>query len=336
MTASPPLLDVRDLRLAVGDPDGPRPVDGVSFTVAPDEVFGVVGESGSGKTLTTRAILQLLPPGVGVIGGSVQLRGRELLGLTERELNEVRGRRIALIPQHAGAALNPLVPVGRQVAAALRAHGTPRSERDDRVNGLLEDLGLRDPRSVARRYPHELSGGMQQRVVAAAALAAEPELLIADEPTSALDPLVQLQFLDLLAQVQAQRRMAVILVTHDLGVVARLCDRVLVMYGGRVMEQADTTTLFAAPRHPYTEGLLRATPDPYRSTPAEPIPGRPLQASVIGDACPFAPRCPHVHDRCRTKRPPMFPTGPGHGSACWLAEDSAASMRNSDPVTLEG
>jgi oligopeptide/dipeptide ABC transporter ATP-binding protein len=314
------LLDVRDLRVTVGSPSGPRPVDDVSFSVARNQIFGIVGESGSGKTMTTRAILQLLPPGVAVTNGSIRLNGTEMVNGSQRVLRPMRGTDIALIPQHAGASLNPLVKVGKQVGAALRAHDVDRAERRRRTLGLFEHLGLRDPEGVAKKYPHELSGGMQQRVVAAVALAARPRLLIADEPTSALDPVVQLQFLDLLRMLQRESGMSVVLVTHDLGVVARVCDEVLVMYGGRIMEQAPVGPLFAAPQHPYTLGLLAATPDRRRIAPSKPIVGQPREASVIGEACPFAVRCPSAFDRCFSQRPPDFATGDRHAVACWLSD----------------
>lgn len=315
--AESPLLEVEDLELQVANSDH-RPVDGVSFHVNRGEVFGIVGESGSGKTLTTRAVLQLLPRAVQIRSGSVKLDGRELIGLSERELRELRGATMALIPQSAGSSLNPLMSVWRQVAAPMRAHGEPRRDRFSKVVALLEQLGLERPEVVARSYPHQLSGGMQQRVVVATSLAARPELLLADEPTTALDPLVRVQFVELLNQVRAQRGTSIILVTHDIGVIARLCDRVAVMYGGRVMEQGDVAEILASPRHPYTQGLLDATPDLARLEPTVPIPGRPPLGSVIGDQCPFAPRCAVAFDRCTAEAPPAFEVGTGHSSRCWL------------------
>lgn len=322
-----PLLSVRDLILVVGGRAGPRPVDGVTFDVHEGEIVGLVGESGSGKTLTTRAILQLLPPAVSMASGSVRLEGRELTDLGPGELRKIRGNRIALIPQHASAALNPLARAGTQVRAALRANGVPRRERSARVIELLDDLGIQDPERVARRFPHELSGGQQQRVVVAVALAAEPDLLIADEPTSALDPIVSLQFLELLKAVQADRGMAVVLVTHDLGVIARVCDRVLVMYGGRLMEEAPLKPLFRQPANPYTQGLLRATPDLQKTGESKPIPGQPLVTTVVGDACPFAPRCPHAWDKCTSERPPEFTVRGRQRSACWLHDENSVETR---------
>jgi len=312
-----PLLTVKGLELQVVNSEH-RPVDGVSFDVHRGEVFGIVGESGSGKTLTTRAVLQLLPRAVQIRDGSVKLDDTELIGLSEPALRKLRGARMALIPQNAGSSLNPLVSVWRQVAAPMRAHGEARRDRFSKVVELLEQLGLERPEVVARSYPHQLSGGMQQRVVVAASLAARPELLLADEPTTALDPLVRVQFVELLNQVRAQRGTSIILVTHDIGVIARLCDRVAVMYGGRIMEQGTVAEVLANPRHPYTQGLLDATPDLARLEPTVPIPGRPPLGSVVGNRCPFAPRCAAAFDRCTAEAPPAFEVGPGHHSRCWL------------------
>jgi oligopeptide/dipeptide ABC transporter ATP-binding protein len=311
------LLEVDGLQLQVTSSEH-RPVDDVSFVVNRGEIFGIVGESGSGKTLTTRAILQLLPRGVQIRNGSVKLGGRELIGLSEAQLRELRGAHMALIPQSAGSSLNPLVTVWRQVAAPMRAHGERRRDRLSKVVELLEQLGLDRPEQVARSYPHQLSGGMQQRVVVAASLAARPQLLLADEPTTALDPIVRVQFADLLKDVRARRGTSIILVTHDLGVIARLCDRVAVMYGGRVMEQGRVRDVLASPRHPYTQGLLDATPDLARLEPTVPIPGRPPLGTVVGNTCPFTPRCAAAFDRCSAEAPPAFEVGAEHLSRCWL------------------
>ena len=329
MSATPPLLEVDDLVVRVAK-TAQRPVDGVSFRVERGEVFGIVGESGSGKTLTTRAILRLLPAGIVVGGGAVRLDGTGLLALSDSRLRAYRGAKMALIPQSAGSALNPLVPVWRQIAAVMRAHGAPRRDLFAKVVGLLDQLGLMDPERVARQYPHQLSGGMLQRVVAAASLAAEPELLIADEPTTALDPLVRVQFIELLKRVRAERGMSMIFVTHDLGVIARVSDRVAVMYGGRIMEQGDVREILRAPQHPYTRGLLQATPDIARNEPTVPSPGRPPLGAVIGDRCPFAPRCPSAFDRCTASAPPAFPVGSNHASRCWLHDPAATREAHGD------
>lgn len=330
MNASGRLLEVSDLRLSVQG-SRHRPVDGVSFSVERGQAFGIVGESGSGKTLTTRSVLQLLPRAVGISGGSIRFDGAELVGLSESAMRRYRGARIALIPQNPGASLNPLAPVWRQIAASMRAHGTSRRARLSKVVDLLDQLGLVDPERVARRYPHQLSGGMQQRVVAAASLAAEPELLIADEPTTGLDPLVRVQFIELLKQIQADRGTSLLFVTHDLGVIARLCDYVAVMYGGRIMEQGPMRATLSAPKHPYTQGLLRATPDIARQQRTVPIPGRPPLGAVIGDECPFAPRCELAFDACVAKAPAAFSVGENHESSCWLHAD-----RSAEPSISEG
>ncbi len=322
MSTSHQLLEVSNLGLSVEGSEH-RPVDGVSFSVERGQAFGIVGESGSGKTLTTRSVLHLLPRGVRINGGSIMFDGTELVGLGEAAMRGVRGARIALIPQNPGASLNPLIPVWRQIAAPMRAHGIARRAQLSKVVSLLDQLGLVDPERVAQRYPHQLSGGMQQRVVAAASLAAEPELLIADEPTTGLDPLVRVQFINLLKKIQSDRGTAILFVTHDLGVIARLCDRVAVMYGGRIMEQGPVRATLGSPQHPYTQGLLRATPDIARQHRTVPIPGRPPLGAVIGDECPFAPRCEFVHEVCVAKAPAAYVVGEDHESSCWLHADRA-------------
>ena len=317
-----PLLEVTDLHTAFRTPRGlVRAVDGVSFTLGRGRTLGVVGESGSGKTVLTRSIMGLLPMGAAVErSGSVRLAGHELTELSPATLRQVWGTEVSVIFQDPGTALNPVVRVGRQITEALRQRlGFDRRAARATAIALLSSVGIPAPERRFRSYPHELSGGMRQRVMIAIALACSPRLLLADEPTTGLDVTVQAQILDLLASQQRERAMAMILVTHDLGVVAGRTDEIAVMYAGRIVEQAPTTELFAHTRMPYTEALMRSIPrlsDPSH-TRLRAIPGRPpdLSAPIVG--CPFSPRCPYAQDRCRSEVPPMRTAGTGHTFACW-------------------
>jgi oligopeptide/dipeptide ABC transporter ATP-binding protein len=295
-TDAAPLLQVRDLSVRFGRVQA---VSGASFTVQPGEFFGVVGESGSGKSVTARAILGLLPPSARV-SGSVRFDSEELTAADARRLREIRGAGIGLVFQDALAALDPVYTVGDQLVEALRAHRpVSRAQARARAAELLDEVGIARPQERLDAYPHQLSGGMRQRVVIASALIADPKLIIADEPTTALDVTVQKQILGLLRQIRDRRGASVMLITHDLGVVAETCDRVAVFYGGLIVEEAPVLPLFAEPLHPYSQALLRSVPRLGDRTPLEPIPGSPVQ--VIGElsSCPFAPRCPLVIDPCR-------------------------------------
>jgi oligopeptide/dipeptide ABC transporter ATP-binding protein len=320
---APPLLAVRDLGIDYPPTDGPpvAAVRGVTFEVGAGEIVGLVGESGCGKTTVLLALLGLLPDGARVVSGSVRLAGRELLGLDERALGEVRGRELALVHQGAMSALNPVRTVGDQIAEALLLHAPllTRAFVALRVRELLERVGI--PADRARRYPHELSGGMRQRAVIAMALAANPRVLLADEPTTALDVVVQAQILDLLAQLARELELSVVLVSHDLGVVAELCDRVVVLYGGTVAEAAPVADLFHRPLHPYTRELLRAFPDLGRPD-AEliSIPGTPPRLDPPPSGCRFAARCPRAVARCRVEEPALRRLAPGRRASCHLAE----------------
>ena len=291
-----PLLAVTDLSVRFGRLAA---VSGVSLTVDPGEFLGVVGESGSGKTVTARALLGLLPAHARVTG-SVRFHDEELLAATPRRMRQVRGGRIGLVFQDALAALDPVYTVGDQLVEALLAHQrVSRQAARARAAELLEEVRMPHPAEQLDRYPHQLSGGMRQRVVIASALIADPELIVADEPTSALDVTVQRQILDLLAEVCDRRRAAVVLISHDLAVVAETCDRVAVFYGGTVVEEAPALPLFEQPRHPYTRALLNALPRLGGAAGFEAIAGEPIQVRGELDQCPFAPRCPLVVDRCR-------------------------------------
>ena len=318
-----PLLEVEDLRIGFPGRSGRvYPVDGVSFSLGRGETLALVGESGSGKSLTSLALLQLVPPpGLVEPGGAVRLAGEDLLALRGEALRRVRGRRIGMVFQDPMTSLNPVFRVGDQIAEGIRAHFPVRAaEAMDRAIGLLREAGMPDPEDRARAYPHQLSGGMRQRVMIAIALAAEPEILIADEPTTALDVTVQAQILEILDRLRATRGMSILLITHDMGIVAGRADRVAVMYAGRIIETAPAELLFARPSHPYTRGLFAAIPrldgPPGALTP---IPGAVPSPAEWPTGCRFRPRCPEAFARCEND-PPVFVSGSGRASRCWLAE----------------
>ncbi len=317
--AAAPLLSVDGLTIGFGPPAHQvTVVREVSFAVAAGECVGVIGESGSGKTVTARSLLGLLPPGGRVTAGSIVFDGRELAGLPEREYGRIRGCRIALISQEPASGLDPSFRVGAQLVEVVRRHH-PDSRRRARARalGLLDTVRLPEPELVARRYPHELSGGMAQRVAIALALAGEPELLVADEPTTALDVTVQAEILALLRQLSERLDMAVILVTHDWGVLADLCDRAVVMYGGEVVEQATVEELYRRPAHPYTRSLLRANPYLSPVTGSLPtIPGSVPSPAQWFPGCRFRPRCSYAVDACGSGDIPLLPIGEGRLSRC--------------------
>lgn len=320
-----PLLEVRDLRVAFPDrtTGAVHPVDGVSFELARGETLALVGESGCGKSLSALALLRLVPPPGKVVGGSsVILDGTEILSLGDRDLRKIRGRRIAMVFQDPMTSLNPVFTVGDQITEVVHAHfKVPKREARDRALKLLNEVGIPDAASRLDSYPHQLSGGMRQRVMIAIALAGEPELLIADEPTTALDVTVQAQILELLDQLRASHGMSMLLITHDLGIVAGRADRVAVMYAGQIVELAPTASLFAQPSHPYTQGLFASVPrltGPVGTL--MPIPGTVPPPSAWPSGCRFRTRCPIVHARS-AEMPPMLEVGPGHVMRCWLAED---------------
>lgn len=314
------LLDVTDLRTWFHTRAGVvRAVDGVSFSVEPGGTLGIVGESGSGKSVACYSFLGLLPsPPARVESGSARFDGMDLLRCSAAELRAVRGKRISMIFQDPMTALNPYLTVGRQVMEPLEAHGccSHRGARD-RAAAMLAAVGLPDAPRQMRTYPHEFSGGMRQRVMIAMALVTRPDLVIADEPTTALDVTVQAQILALIKQMQADLGMAVILVTHNLGVIAGTCDTVLVMYAGRFLEAAETRRLFREPRHPYTRALLAALPGTgAKGAPLYTIPGMPPDPVARLAGCPFAPRCRHTVERCRREPVALREVAPGHQSAC--------------------
>lgn len=318
-----PVLSVRDLTVTFqGAERTVHAVDGVSYDLAPGEVLAVVGESGCGKSMTSMAVMGLLPP-TARVGGSIRLDGRELVGAPEKQLRSLRGRRLSMIFQEPMTSLNPVLTVGRQITEVLSRHqGLNRREARERAVELLELVGIPAPRRRIEEYPHQLSGGMRQRVMIAIAVACDPAVLIADEPTTALDVTVQAGILDVLRSLRERLGTAIVLITHDLGVVADAADRVLVMYAGRPVEQAPVDELFAAPAHPYTRGLLGAVLRPGSRTAQgrarlNEIPGLVPDLRVQPEACGFAPRCAHATADCVTSRPPTRTLDGTHRIACY-------------------
>jgi oligopeptide/dipeptide ABC transporter ATP-binding protein len=316
------ILSVRHLTTSFTTDSGTaRAVDDVSFDLREGETLGVVGESGSGKTVTALSILRLVDsPGKVSHDSVVEYEGSNLLQLSPSELRRVRGAGIAMVFQEPTSSLNPVLTVGTQISETLRAHrDVSRREARARATELLDLVRIPDPAKRVDEYPHELSGGMQQRVMIAIALSCNPNILIADEPTTALDVTIQAQILELLIDLKRQFGMAMILITHDLGIVAGVADRVAVMYGGQIVEQASTPTLFEQPAHPYTMALLRAVPRLDRTVERlETIPGSVPSASAWPAGCRFHPRCPDAWDRCSSDVPPLQDAGPEHVARCWL------------------
>ncbi|MQA06034.1 MAG: ATP-binding cassette domain-containing protein [Streptosporangiales bacterium] len=315
------VLRVTGLRTTVGD-GALEVVRGVDLTVAAGETVGLVGESGSGKSMTALSVAGLLPETARVTAGSVWLDGRDVLALDDDERRPLRGQVVGMVYQDPMTSLNPLMRIGKQVAEGLTAHGWSAADANERVFEVLAEVGMPAPARVARSYPHQLSGGMRQRVLIASALAARPRVLIADEPTTALDVTIQRQIVDLVRRLRDDYGLAVVWITHDLGVVARIADRVLVMYAGRVVEEAATGTLFTTPHHPYTEGLLRSIP-PMGSAERPPLPqigGVPVLPGRLPAGCPFRPRCAQRVERCGTEEPELIERGDGR-AACWVPRE---------------
>jgi oligopeptide/dipeptide ABC transporter ATP-binding protein len=325
------VLEVANLRVSFPGTGHSRfyPVDGVSFSLERGEMLALVGESGCGKSLTSLALLQLIPPPGRIESGSViRLGDTDVLALRGEALRRIRGRRIGMIFQDPMTSLNPVFTVGAQIVEGILAHfKMPSAEARERALQLLQEVGIPDPVQRLKAYPHQLSGGMRQRVMIAIALAAEPEILVADEPTTALDVTVQAQILEVLDSLRARRGMAVLLITHDLGIVAGRADRVAVMYAGQIVEEAATPRLFANPSHPYTQGLFASVPritGPLRRL--NPIRGSVPAPAAWPTGCRFRPRCPQAFDRSETE-PPLIPIEPEHRMRCWLAEEPNQGRR---------
>jgi len=324
------LLEVEELSIAFATEEGGvRVVDRAGFCLDAGETLGLVGESGCGKSVTALAVMGLLPKPAGrVVGGRIVFDGEELSGADQARQRAVRGRRIAMIFQEPMTALNPVQRVGRQLAECIALHepATPEAELAARCQGLLEQVGISAPMRRLREYPHQLSGGMRQRVMIAMALAAQPDLLIADEPTTALDVTIQAQILELLRDLQRRTGMAILFITHDLGVIAELCRRVVVMYAGRIAETAPVEPLFSAPRHPYTRGLLNSIPrlDGEPKAPLATIPGIVPAIHELPSGCRFANRCALVQDRCRAQAPALETQAGGRAVACHRWREAAS------------
>jgi oligopeptide/dipeptide ABC transporter ATP-binding protein len=316
-----PLLSVQDLRVHFWTGSGTvHAVNGISFDIGPGETLGIVGESGCGKSVTALALLGLLPRAGRVRSGSASFDGRDLLRLTQRALRRVRGRQIAMIFQDPMTSLNPVLTIGRQIREPLETHfGMNRKAASARAAELLDRVGIPSPDARLSDYPHQFSGGMRQRAMIAMALACRPKIMIADEPTTALDVTIQAQILALLRELVAEERTALVLITHDLGVVAGMCERVNVMYAGMFMETGSADQLFASPRHPYTLGLLQSVPrlDAARRSRLQPIEGAPRDMLQPPSACPFQPRCRYEVEESRLEVPPLVEIEPGHKVACF-------------------
>jgi oligopeptide transport system ATP-binding protein len=315
------LLKVEDLHVRFGTQRGVvHAVNGISFEIRPGETLGIVGESGCGKSVTSLAILGILARNGRVTQGRAVFEGQDLIPMDDSELRRIRGKEIAMIFQDPMTSLNPVMTIGAQIREALETHmGMDKKAANQRAAELLDQVGIPGAKQRLKDYPHQFSGGMRQRAMIAMALACEPKLLIADEPTTALDVTIQAQILDLLRQLVAERDTALILITHDLGVVAGMCERVNVMYGGLIMEAASADQLFGRPRHPYTLGLLQSVPrlDAVRRAKLKPIEGQPRDMLTAPRACPFQPRCAYEVEQSRLEVPPLREIEPGHWVACF-------------------
>ncbi|MEU6014749.1 ABC transporter ATP-binding protein [Streptomyces sp. NPDC047515] len=316
-----PALEIDGLGVRLPGEQAARPIlDGVTLRVGAGETVGLVGESGSGKSVACRSVLGLLPPRART-SGEVRVAGRDVLTMNRAELAGLRAGQVAMIFQDPRASVNPLRRVGDFLTEGLRGAGTPAAAADDRAEELLDAVGIRDPRGALRRYPHQFSGGMLQRVVIAAALAGEPALLVADEPTTALDVTTQAEIIAILTRLQAARGTGMLFVTHDLELASAICDRVYVMYAGRIVETSSTDALFDRPRHPYTAGLLACTPRIEAGAAApRPIPGRPVSLAEAPPGCAFAARCAHAQPRCSEETPELAHHGDGL-AACHRADE---------------
>ena len=330
------ILEVSDLQIRyVTDEETVRAVNGVSFTLERGESIGLVGETGAGKTTTALGIMGLVPDPPGeIVGGSILFEDQDLLKLPEKQMREIRGGKISMIFQDPMTSLNPVMTVGAQIAEVVLLHNKiSKAEARERAKEMLEQVGI--PGSRCDDYPHQFSGGMKQRVMIAIALACSPELLIADEPTTALDVTIQAQILELMKELQKKTHMGIIFITHNLGVVAEICDKVSVMYAGKIVEQGPVDDIFYKPGHPYTVGLLRSMPrvDAESYERLIPIEGTPVDMLNPPEGCPFAPRCEHAMKICLQKMPPYVELGEGHRSACWLrVQDQLDKAGQEKPV----
>lgn len=324
----PPLLHVTDLKTYYFGFRGTRvvkAVDGISFSLEAGETFGLVGESGCGKTTTCHSLVRLLPPSAEIVSGRIELAGEDLVSKSQREMQKVRGRQIATILQDPMASLDPLFSIYNQVAEPAYYHQALRgSKLSHRVKQLLAAVRIPSPEARMKEFPHQMSGGMRQRIVGAVAQAGGPQIIIADEPTTNLDVTIQLQYLNLLKDLQRASGVALIFVTHNLGIVAKMCDKVAVMYAGKIVEMQSVRGLFYHPRHPYTRALLDSMPKLGTKEPLYGIPGQPPDLADLPTGCSFHPRCKHTIDRCRSQEPDEQSIGNGGTARCWLASQEIA------------
>ncbi|KWX84077.1 peptide ABC transporter ATP-binding protein [Paenibacillus riograndensis] len=304
-----------------------RAVDGISLSVRKGETLGIVGESGCGKSITSLSIMQLLPKRLSrIAAGQIRFEGTDMLKMPVKEVRRIRGNRIAMIFQEPMTSLNPVFKIGRQISESARFHlKLSKKEADERAVEMLRKVGIPRPEKIAQQYAHQLSGGMRQRVMIAMAMVCSPQLLIADEPTTALDVTIQAQILDLMRELQQTEGMSILMITHDLGVVAEMCDRVVIMYAGQIVEEADVATLFAKPLHPYTQGLLASLHQTAGDTDCSTsIPAKLPNPATLQPGCRFAPRCPAVVDRCWAERPELLEIRPGHSCRCLLQQEEVS------------
>ena len=329
------LLEVKNLHVSFFTPAGEvKAVNGISYDVDYDEVMGIVGESGSGKSVEAYSIIGLLQSPGKVMEGSITLEGEDMLAKTPSEMVDYRGSQVAMIFQNPMTCLNPVYTIGNQLTEALRAHdkNISKEDADKRAMEMLEQVGINNVEKRMKQYPHELSGGMRQRVMIAMGLICHPKLLIADEPTTALDVTIQAQILELMKELQKKNHMGIIFITHNLGVVAEVCDKVSVMYAGKMVEQGPVDDIFYKPGHPYTMGLLRSMPrvDAESYERLIPIEGTPVDMLNPPEGCPFAPRCEHAMKVCLQKMPPYVELGDNHRAACWLRVQDAIEAQKKE------
>ena len=335
MSAGDVVLDVRDLHTYFFNRRGiTKAVDGVSFTLREGETLGIVGESGCGKTMTARSLLRIIPkPAARIVSGEVNLDGENLVELSDEEMRHVRGRKIAMIFQDPQTSLNPVFTIGNQVIEALGTHQKGRNRNlAERAVDALRSVRVAAPERRMHDFPHQMSGGMKQRVLGAIAISSAPRVIIADEPTTALDATIQLQYLRLLKEIQAETGMAIIFITHDFGIVARMCDSVAVMYAGRVVERGDVRQLFNNPSHPYTQALMASVPQMERTDRLFAIDGQPPALYALPDGCRFADRCGNARDICHREYPGEGQAGDGHTSFCWMLHPE---WQHATPMAVE-
>ncbi|HEX6922225.1 MAG TPA: ABC transporter ATP-binding protein [Bacillales bacterium] len=318
------VLEVKGLKTSFFTDDGEVPaVNNIDFHVDPGEILGIVGESGCGKSVTSLSVMGLVPSPGKIVGGNIRFKDEELTKASERRMRQIRGNEVAMIFQEPMTSLNPVFTIGEQLIEGIRLHNKiSKKEAKKQAVNILKTVGMPRAEKLVEEYPHQLSGGMRQRVMIAMAMACEPEVLIADEPTTALDVTIQAQILDLMKRLNKELNTSIILITHDLGVVAEVCDRLVVMYAGKVVEEGTTRSIFKNPQHPYTEGLIESVPDMrMKKDRLYSIPGNVPKPGSLKQGCHFAPRCRHAFDRCTAENPQLFETGEGHKVRCFLREE---------------